>query len=237
MFEETGPIQTDVPPTDGPDVSEAQAALAQRLETNPANQPGVPAQVDPAAGEPGAPEADFNDFWGELYGNPEAQGGPVPSPQATFPQPQYGPPAGQGGDEEAILQFIQNEALDAVRPELERMQERYETDRRREGLAELVEEYPQLRNPETQQVVTTRLREIAERYGNKMLLTDPDLVEQVLLAEIGSRSLAEGTPASQVVSNQGGMEVGAGVSGADGSGPSGNDELERILGGGNSFRF
>lgn len=87
-----------------------------------------------------------------------------------------------------------------------------ETDRRRTRLESLADAHPELRKPEVQDQIADRLAPLAERYGNEMILTDPDLIEQAVLVLKAEQASDAEVPAEEARNRDSGLERGAAAS-------------------------
>lgn len=87
-----------------------------------------------------------------------------------------------------------------------------EQDRRRAQLEDVAERHPELLDRSVQDTITDRLEAIAERYGNDMILTDPELVEALLIAEKAAQTSASEVPAEQAVNQGARLESARGAS-------------------------
>ncbi len=197
------PEEGSAPPTP-PDVSEQVTALTKEFQS-------FRDQVIPPQQE--------TDIYQNLAGQTPEQGQPqyqdpgYAPPQP--PQPGYDPnqpgydPYGMDGQYDPYMQGQppQVDPLDAqvrervaeyMTPALQQMEE----DRRRSQLTDLAGRFPELKETDFQESLADRLGPLAERYGNPMLMTDPDLIEAVLIAERSTRQSAGEVPA-ETGANQG----------------------------------
>jgi hypothetical protein len=171
-----------------PDVSEQLAALradVQAISQGRAPDDGGASQdlYDQLAGSPADPGYDSQ------------EGAP-----AQGEQPQ--------GEPDPFEDLIRERVAEATYPILMGI----ETDRRRTRLESIAEAHPELRTSEFQDAIADRLQPLADRYGNEMILTDPDLIEQNLLAIKAERATAAETPAEQAAARGGNIERNAGAS-------------------------
>jgi hypothetical protein len=113
-----------------------------------------------------------------------------------------------------------------------------EQDRRRGQLDKLASDHPELLDRDYQEAITDRLAPLADRYGNEMILTDPDLVEAVLVAEKAARASAAEVPAEQAA-NQGARLESAVVASSPEAQMTPEQEIEKSIlaarGGGDAF--
>lgn len=191
-------------PPSPPDVSEQVAALTQEFQS-------FRDQVIP-------PSPQGADLYDNLAGQPPVQGPPQyqepgyapPQPQQPQGQPQqgydpyaadpYGDPYGdpymqQGQPPQAapLDEQVRERVAEYMGPALQQMEE----DRRRGQINQLAERFPEIKNQDVQDAIADRLGPMADRYGNPMLMTDPDLIEAVLIAERTTRESAGEVPAEQ----------------------------------------
>jgi hypothetical protein len=165
-----------------PDVGEQLAALRQ----------------DIAALREGGAEDD-SDLYQQLSGYDEYE-----SPAQDFESEQ-----GQGQEPpDPFEEMVRERVAEATYPILMGI----ETDRRRQRLESIADAHPELRTQEVQDAIADRLAPLAERYGNEMILTDPDLIEQHLLAVKAERASSAETPAEQARGRDAGLERGAAAS-------------------------
>lgn len=211
------------------EASEAQQIVSP--ETTPA-EPAAPAAEQPAAQEPAggeqaqapdlseqvtalqqeiaalrgevAPEpAESSDLYTQLSGAPEGE------PAGYAPEGEYLEPGYDYGQEQddPFEEAIRERVAEAMSPILESI----ETDRRRGQLEEVAEKHPELRDEATQQAIAARLAPLAERYGNELILTDPELVEATLVSIKAAQATASEVPAEQAVAQGARLETAAGA--------------------------
>lgn len=189
-----------------PDVSEQLAALASRFDTFESR---LPAQ-EPEAGE--ISEQDLIAALTEEDGEYEDEYAEADSVQE------------QQADTAVLDQYLHERVVGPLRAEVEQ--------RFRAGdLAVLAERYPQLREPDTLSGIRARLEPLAERYGNRGLMTDPALVEQTLLAMQAANTAAGETPALEARGQGAHIETGTGASGSPDVSPE-QEIINQILGSG-----
>jgi hypothetical protein len=186
------PEQTQAPEEQGPpDVSEQLAALSRDVQA--LAQGRQPGQVDPD-----------QDLYDQLAGSPAD-----PGYDSQEGQHQQQAPGEQPQEQtDPFEELIRERVAEATYPILMGI----ETDRRRSRLESIAEAHPELRQPEFQDAIADRLQPLADRYGNEMILTDPDLIEQNLLAILAQRASAGEVPAEQAAARGGNIERNAGAS-------------------------
>jgi hypothetical protein len=183
--------QTPQAPAEGeqqpPDVSEQLAALSRDVQAlAQGRQPGTAEQAQ--------------DLYDQLSG-----GDPGIGPEGEYQQQgQVEQPQSQA---DPFEELIRERVAEATYPILMGI----ETDRRRARLESIAEAHPELRQPEFQDAIADRLQPLADRYGNEMILTDPDLIEQNLLAIKAERATAAEVPAEQGAQRGGNIERNAGA--------------------------
>jgi hypothetical protein len=144
--------------------------------------------------------------------------------------------AGVPGEEgyDPLESIISERVAEALNPVLGAI----EQDRRRGQLDKLASDHPELLDRDYQEAITDRLAPLADRYGNEMILTDPDLVEAVLVAEKAARASAAEVPAEQAA-NQGARLESAVVASSPEAQMTPEQEIEKSIlaarGGGDAF--
>lgn len=169
-----------------PDLGEQMAALMQEVQ-------GLRATVSPEQ-EPSA-ENLYEQLAG--IGEPEGEYGAQEPASAEF--------AAQESD--PFDEIIRERVAEVVSPLIGAL----ESDRRRSQLDSLAERHPEILERDMQEAITDRLGEVAERYGNEMILTDPALVEAVLIAEKAARASAAEVPAEEAATQGAALETAAGA--------------------------
>jgi hypothetical protein len=115
---------------------------------------------------------------------------------------------GQRVQVDPFEQMVRERVAEAMYP----VQMGIEQDRRRQALEGIASDHPELRTPEMQEAIADRLEPLAQRYGNEMILTDPDLILQNLLAIKAERATASEVPAEQAAQRGQGIERATGAS-------------------------
>lgn len=160
---------------------------------------------------------EFQDFRSQVL--PQQPEQPVYDQLAGYGQQPFTPSAGEGQQQyvdpgydpsveaDPYEETIRERVAEATFPILQTI----EMDRRRDRLDSLAQTHPELKDRDFQEAITDRLAPMAERYGNEMILTDPDLIETALIAEKAARATANEVPAEQAVTQGARVESNAGA--------------------------
>ena len=148
------------------------------------------------------PRGGDGDFIDSLFGDPdpEPEGTtyqPAPQQQPQYGQPQPADPEQQQQQqaERQLESYIQNRIEQAMEPHLASLQLQQD---RRDALA-LKAEFPRLGEPEVARAVAGRMDEIASRYDNEAMRTDPLLARQQYLAwEAEQANAPQSSPGAEV---------------------------------------
>lgn len=222
--ESTGTESTTAPEGGEGGIESQVKAMSERLDTALAALPKQEQTETETA-------VDSNDLLDLLLG-PDEDGEPTTTettPPAPAAQAQADTPEAQAqARAEAVLdQYVQNRIEQAFEQRLNPVIDSVETRFRQADLAALADKYPELKTKEGVEAARARLTPYVDRYGEGVL-TDPGLVETVLIAERAAKTAAEQTTASQAREEGAALETGAGASG-DGEKSAAEQEIEAIM--------
>lgn len=183
--------------TQAPDVSEANAALLQRVEA-----------LEQQRQEPEDDSVD-TDWIDQLYGDTEE-----PEQFAGEEQQPYFDPAQQqmieaepqtGADLQALIdQAVEQRMVPYLAGQ--------EVQARTRELEEFASENPDIKDPEMLDKIRDQIAPIAEAYDDETLLTFPPLVKQAYQAIQANAAAEAETPAEEAASRGASIETGAGAS-------------------------
>lgn len=170
------PASPEAPTQAAPDTSDAQAQMLERLERMEGllSAREEPAETDPWAVLSGQADED-------LYDDPETQPGQGQPEQLTEEQMAI----------EELNRMVDQRVQQVVTPFFEQQ----ETARRAEAIRGLAEKYPDFKSPEVLGPIDQEMAELANRYGNPALRTDPVLAERIYQAHKAAAVAAAETPA------------------------------------------